>query len=45
LESIAATKTPQPPISIKAGAQSRWLAKTLDEFGHEVIVANQSKYN
>ena len=32
-------------IAIEAGAQSRWIAKTLGEFGHEVIVSNQGKYN
>ena len=27
-------------IAIEAGAQSRWVAKLLEEMGHEVIVAN-----
>jgi transposase len=27
-------------IAIEAGAQSRWIAKLLEELGHEVIVAN-----
>jgi transposase len=27
-------------IAIEAGAQSRWVAKVLEELGHEVIVAN-----
>lgn len=33
-------KIPRSRIAIEAGAQSRWIAKTLGEFGHEVIVAN-----
>jgi len=33
-------KIPRTRIAIEAGAQSRWIAKTLAEFGHEVIVAN-----
>ena len=31
---------PRTRIAIKAGSQSRWIAKTLGEFGHELIVAN-----
>lgn len=31
---------PQTRIAIEAGAQSRWIAKMLGEFGHEVFVAN-----
>jgi len=31
---------PRSRIAIEADAQSRWIAKTLGEFGHEVIVAN-----
>jgi transposase len=33
-------KLPRTRIAIEAGAQSRWIAKALGEFGHEVIVAN-----
>ena len=33
-------KIPRTRIAIEAGAQSRWIAKTPGEFGHEVIVAN-----
>ena len=33
-------KIPRSRIAIEAGAQSRWIAKSLGEFGHEVIVAN-----
>jgi hypothetical protein len=33
-------KLPRTRIAIEVGAQSRWIAKTLGEFGHEVIVAN-----
>jgi transposase len=31
---------PHTRIALEAGAQSRWIAKLLGEFGHEVIVAN-----
>lgn len=31
---------PPTRIAIEAGAQSRWIAKLLDELGHAVIVAN-----
>jgi hypothetical protein len=33
--------TPPPTrIALEAGAQSRWIAKLLGEYGHDVIVAN-----
>lgn len=31
---------PPTRIALEAGAQSRWIAKLLGEFGHDVIVAN-----
>ena len=33
-------KIPRTRFAIEAGAQSRLIAKTLGELGHEVIVAN-----
>ena len=36
-------KIPRSPIAIEAPPQCRWVAKTLGEFGHEVIVANHRK--
>jgi hypothetical protein len=34
-------KLPRTRIAIEAGAQSRWIAKALGEFEHEVIVECQ----
>ena len=33
-------KIPRSPIAIEAPPQCRWVAKTLGDFDHEVIVAN-----